>query len=420
MAESIRILHVDDESSFLDLTSEFLAAEDDRFEIHTATNPEDGLAVLDEQSVDCVVSDYQMPETNGIEFLNVVRERNSQLPFILFTGEGSETVASDAISAGATDYLQKQTGTEQYQLLANRVKNAVESYQSQRELGQYQRLVETVGDPMYILNADGEITLANRALAEMLGCDRSAVLGMNVREFIDAESYERGADLLAEVHADPETDWSTYEVTVKTVDDREIPVEINIAPVTTADGTLDGSVGVVRDISDRQQREQRLQALQATTRELIDTESFEEAVEIAIQAAEEILSLKMATFFVPPTDGSDELVPVYTTDTVANVLGQPPTIGRGEGLVWEVYTSKEAIFADDIRDRAGVYNDETAIRSELLIPAGDHGVFVAASTTVEGFDTTDRKLAHVLVTTLTRALDSSRRQSAETNNEPVE
>jgi len=407
MAESIRILHVDDESSFLELTAEFLAQEDDRFEITTETCPEDGLAVLDERRVDCVVSDYQMPETNGIEFLQAVRECDSELPFILFTGEGSEKVASDAISAGATDYLQKQTATEQYQLLANRVKNAVESYQTQRELRQYQRLVETVGDPMYILDVDGEITLANAALAEMLGCERSEAIGMSAREFIDADSYAAGRKLLAEIRADPETDWSTYEVTVETVDGREIPVEINIAPVTTASGAFDGSVGVVRDISDRRRREQRLQALQVTTRELIDTGSFEEAVDIAIQAAEEILAMELAAFFVPDTDGTDKLIPAYTTDKATDVLGSSPTIERGEGLVWEVYDSEEAIFADDIRERDGVYNDETPIRSELLIPAGDHGVFVAAATSVDGFDTTDKKLAHVLVTTLTRALDSS-------------
>ena len=417
MSESIRILHVDDESSFVELSAEFLAQEDDRFEILTETSPEDGLAVLAAQSVDCVVSDYQMPETNGIEFLKVVRQTHSELPFILFTGEGSETVASEAISAGATDYLQKQTGTEQYQLLANRVVNAVESFQTQRELKQYQRLVETVGDPMYILDDTGNITLANDALAEMLGCERSQVTGMNVREVIDADSYETGMKLLEEIRADPETHWSTYEMTVTTVDDSTVPVEVNIAPVTTADGEFDGSVGVVRDISDRRKREQRLEALQATTRQLIDTGSFAEAVEVAIQAAEEILSMKLAAFYVPETDAADRLVAAYATEKVADVLGQSPTITRGEGLVWEVYESEEAIFADDIREYAGVYNDETPIRSELLIPAGNHGVFVAAATTVDGFDTTDKKLAHVLVTTLTRALDSSRRQPVDTDTE---
>ena len=417
MAESVRILHVDDDSSFLELCAEFLAQEDDRFVIDTATSPDDGIELLENRSVDCVISDYQMPETDGIEFLESVRETNPELPFILFTGEGSETVASDAISAGATDYLQKQTGTEQYQLLTNRVINAVESYQTQRELRQYQRLVETVGDPMYILDADGEITLANEALAEMLGYERSTVRGMNVREFLDEADYEVGRNRLAEIHADPEMDWSTYEVEIRTADGRAIPTEINIAPVVGSDGTSEGSVGVVRDISDRRQREKRLEALQATTRELIDTESFETAVEIAIQAAEDVLSMELAAFFMPETDCPDRLVPVYTTEKATTVLGQSPTIERGDGLVWTVTESKDAIFADDVREREGVYNAETPIRSELLIPAGDHGVFVAAATTVNGFDTTDKKLAHVLVTTLTRALDSSRRQSTATDSD---
>lgn len=420
MSESIRILHVDDETPFLDLSAEFLAQEDNRFEVHTETSPTDGLARLDDQSIDCIVSDYQMPEMNGIEFLEAVRETNAELPFILFTGEGSETVASDAISAGATDYLQKQTGTEQYQLLANRVLNAVESYQTQRQLRQYQRLVETVGDPMYILDTDGSITLANQALAEMLGCDRSQAIGMNAQDFLAGNDYKIGTELLAKIRADPETDWSTYEVTVQTVGDREIPAEINIAPVTSADGEPDGSVGVVRDISARREREQRLQALQATTRQLIDTESFEQAVDIAIEAAEDVLSLELAAFFVPVGDDPERLVPIDTTEQAAAVLGQSPTIERGEGLVWEVYESTEAIFADDVRTRDGVYNDETPIRSELLIPAGDHGVFVAATTTVDGFDTTDKKLAHVLVATLRRALDSSRHRAVDTGSGPPE
>lgn len=66
-----------------------------------------------------------MPGQNGIEFLETDREEYPNLPFILYTGKGSEEVASDAISAGATDYLQKGSGTDQYQLLANRTPNAV-------------------------------------------------------------------------------------------------------------------------------------------------------------------------------------------------------------------------------------------------------------------------------------------------------
>jgi len=410
MADSIQILHVDDESPFLDLTAEFLSEEDDRFEITTETSPANGLDRLDTEAFDCVVSDYQMPSTTGIEFLEAVRESHPSLPFILFTGEGSETVASDAITAGATDYLQKRTGTEQYRLLANRVLNAVESYQTQRELERYKLLVETVGDPMYILDTDGSIVLANEALAEMLGCDRETAIGMHAGEFLVDGAYQHGSDRLAEIRADPETDWSTHELSVATMDGQTIPTEINMAPVMAADASYEASVGVVRDISARKQRERRLEALHTTTRELIDATTFETAVDVAIRAAEDVLDMDVAGLYAPETADSDRLVAVATTTGTEEVFGEIPVIERDEGLVWRVYDTGDPIFATDVREYTNAYNAETPIRSELLLPVGDHGVFIAGATTTDGFDTTDQELAHILVTTLTRVLDDLGRE----------
>jgi len=134
MTSAIQVLHVDDESSFGDLVADFLEREEDRFDVVTETGAADGLERVEQNTPDCIVSDFQMPGKDGIEFLESVREEYPDLPFILFTGKGSEEVASDAISSGATDYLQKGSGTDQYKLLANRVKNAVEQHQSKQEL----------------------------------------------------------------------------------------------------------------------------------------------------------------------------------------------------------------------------------------------------------------------------------------------
>lgn len=86
----IRVFHVDDEPEFLSLTSDFLARENDRFDISTETNADDALERLQHDEFDCVVSDYQMPNTDGLEFLKSVREDSLEIPFILYTGEGSE------------------------------------------------------------------------------------------------------------------------------------------------------------------------------------------------------------------------------------------------------------------------------------------------------------------------------------------
>jgi PAS domain S-box-containing protein len=141
----IRVLHVDDDDAFAELVATYLEREDDRIDVVTTTAVADAVAALDDD-VDCVLADYDMPDRTGIEFLEVVQERYPDLPFVLFTGKGSEEIASEAISAGVTDYLQKGTGTEQYTLLANRIVNAVESYRSRRVLEERKRRLETLID----------------------------------------------------------------------------------------------------------------------------------------------------------------------------------------------------------------------------------------------------------------------------------
>jgi PAS domain S-box-containing protein len=140
--DTIRILHVDDEPDFTDVTATFLENADNRFAVETATSASEGLESLS-RDVDCIVSDYEMPGRNGVKFLEAVREDYPELPFILFTSKGSEVVASEAISAGVTDYLQKQTGTDQYELLANRIANSVDSYRSRQQLQERRADLET-------------------------------------------------------------------------------------------------------------------------------------------------------------------------------------------------------------------------------------------------------------------------------------
>ena len=123
-----RILHVDDNPEFVELASEFLEHEDDMFDIGTETSAHDALDRFSAENLDCIVSDYDMPGTDGLEFLRELRTRYPDLPFILFTGKGSEEIAGEAISAGVTDYLQKGRDTSQYALLANRIRNAIDRY----------------------------------------------------------------------------------------------------------------------------------------------------------------------------------------------------------------------------------------------------------------------------------------------------
>ncbi|WP_092633944.1 response regulator [Haloplanus vescus] len=126
----LSILHVDDDGSFGELVQIYLerATEFD-CTVRSVTSPDDALDVIrsDGDDIDCVVSDYRMPGTNGIELLRAVRETHPELPFLLFSGEETDDVAAEIVRAGVTDYLQKGYGTDQYTTLVRRVEHAVGS-----------------------------------------------------------------------------------------------------------------------------------------------------------------------------------------------------------------------------------------------------------------------------------------------------
>jgi|AntRauTorcE11898_2_1112593.scaffolds.fasta_scaffold04754_2 PAS domain S-box-containing protein len=154
LTDSIRVLHVDDEPGFAEMTATFLEREAGRLEIETEPCADEGHARLVDGEFDCVISDYDMPGRNGLEFLELVREEHPDLPFILYTGKGSEEVASDAISAGATDYLQKQSDNSQYTVLANRITNAVEQYRANRERHRRRARQKHQGEALLELTTD--------------------------------------------------------------------------------------------------------------------------------------------------------------------------------------------------------------------------------------------------------------------------
>jgi PAS domain S-box-containing protein len=215
--ETIRVLHVDDEPDFAGTVAAFLEREDERIDVLTATSVDDAEARLADAPVDCVVSDYDMPGRSGIEFLESLREEFPALPFVLYTGKGSEGVASEAISAGVTDYLQKERGTDQYAVLANRITNAVDHYRSQRALGErnrtlrrYERMVNSMREAACIYDTEGRFDVVNDYLADWYGTTpdelegEASTLVSHVRQAEDGEDpYEALVDgRRAELHGE--------------------------------------------------------------------------------------------------------------------------------------------------------------------------------------------------------------------------
>jgi PAS domain S-box-containing protein len=133
-----------------------------------------------------------------------------------------------------------------------------ERLERERELERYARLIEASGDAVYALDAEGRFTVSNDAHQDIVDRPESELLGSHASIALPDEAVENGQRLIADLlESDRET--GTYEMDVLQPDGTRIPTENHVALLTDEDGTFRGTVGVLRDISERQAREEELE-----------------------------------------------------------------------------------------------------------------------------------------------------------------
>jgi PAS domain S-box-containing protein len=266
MDEPTRVLHVDDSPAFLDVSADVLGREHEQISLRTAMSARDALDrhIDGGETVDCIVSDYDLPEMDGLAFLERVRERDPDLPFILFTGKGSEGVASEAFAAGATDYLRKQPGRDQYAVLANRIEDAVSQYRDDRKRQlEHQRsvldaVVETVPQGILVVDENRDFFTYNERFVEMWGIPDEVVEAGDDQRAVESvlDRLERPEQFREQIEYFYDHPDETSRDTIYLSDGRIF--ERYTAPATADDGPNHGRVWIFRDVTERMEREERL------------------------------------------------------------------------------------------------------------------------------------------------------------------
>lgn len=246
---SVSILHVDDEQDMTALTADFLRRIHSDWAVDRAANAAEGLERYNGH--DCIVSDFDMPGMNGIEFLKKIREDDSEIPFILFTGKGSEEIASEAISADVTDYLQKGIGNDQFEVLANRVENAVARYRAEQEATRGYEAIDAASEGIALLDVDGDFIYINDAFAKHYGYEKDDFESIRWEQLHDDAEVERFYDeIIPEVVLSGT--WAGRTTAIRK--DGSTIVEDHTITLTEDRTT----VCVVRDITDNYENESAL------------------------------------------------------------------------------------------------------------------------------------------------------------------
>ncbi len=122
----MRVLLVDDDENLLFMAKRFMTRAEPAIELVGVISAKKAFNKLSEEHFDIIVSDYQMPDTNGLQLLAQLREKGNSIPFIMFTGRGNKEVANQALNLGADYYLRKNANLKElYNSLAYALRNVL-------------------------------------------------------------------------------------------------------------------------------------------------------------------------------------------------------------------------------------------------------------------------------------------------------
>ncbi|NMB78912.1 MAG: PAS domain S-box protein [Methanomicrobiales archaeon] len=260
------ILFVDDDEVLLGLNRIYLEKTGD-FSVHTATTAHAALENLATTTYDAIITDYQMPDMDGITFLKTVRGRHATLPVIILTGRGREEVVIEAYESGADFYIQKGPDTQgMITELRHKILRAIEHRGMIAELDhsrqQMTDIINFLPDATFVLDIKGRVIAWNRAMEQLTGINRDAMLGKGEYEH-SLPFYGTKRPMLADIILNKNTVASGYDHIEQNGD--KISAEIVIphfhngrgaimwataGPLYDATGAITGAIESIRDISD--------------------------------------------------------------------------------------------------------------------------------------------------------------------------
>ncbi|MUV59636.1 bacterio-opsin activator domain-containing protein [Halobacterium sp. CBA1126] len=231
--------------------------------VHHVSTASDAHDLLRESAIDCVVTDYALPDTTGVDLVRSIRETTVTLPVVLGTADGTEAIASTAIEADVTDYIAVTDPLDETVADAlGRTEQALRDAQrarTQRERArQFDATFHDARSATWVLDPDGALERVNQTARDMVDVDADVVVGdpfWTLPWWPDDDQPR--SDVRRLVETAKRGEFGHAVVTREAVAGERV-LELSVQPVTDERGDLDSIIVDSVDITDRVDLEREL------------------------------------------------------------------------------------------------------------------------------------------------------------------
>ncbi|OGW39646.1 MAG: diguanylate cyclase [Nitrospirae bacterium RBG_13_39_12] len=266
-SKPIRILYMEDDAGLARLLQKSLQRQG--YIVDIACNGEEGLAILNRDSYDILLIDYNMPVYGGLDVIRTLSSKATFPPAIMVTGYGNEKVAVEALKMGAADYIVKDVEMGYFELIPIVIEQVLQKQKLVMEKQQmfeaiqeseerYRRLVELSPDGIF-LHVEDKFVFVNPAGTRLLGAHNSEeLLGKSLLDFFHPDYRQIIKEKLNQVVKRGSEVYWTEEKLIRL---NKTKVDVEISAISFKYMGNPAVQIIARDITERKLAEQRLKHL---------------------------------------------------------------------------------------------------------------------------------------------------------------
>ncbi|MHC4131987.1 MAG: PAS domain-containing sensor histidine kinase [Planctomycetota bacterium] len=268
-SQPLKILIVEDNSIDRELLKRFLSQSSLSIsELKTASTLHKAFDILDQTDIDILLLDLNLPDSDGLDTLVSVDRKFPQLPIIVITGEFSEELGFKAVSCGAQEYLVKNCYN--VQMLNKSVQYAIERKRIDNELRaaeqKYRTIFENSAVAITLVDEQERLISWNKFTELLLGMDKNDLYLKPIKTLYPSKEWQK----IRDYNVRQKGMQHHLETKVIKKDGKTVEVDISLSVLKDSEGNPTGSIGVIRDITQRKKAQKILKREQRNLEVIFD------------------------------------------------------------------------------------------------------------------------------------------------------